>query len=666
MNINLTKFAPENTPMPETIRNIAILAHADAGKTSITEQLLLLSGVIKRAGNVDNGSAFTDFLPVEKERGISVRSAQVTFSWKGIQINLIDTPGHVDFSADVERSLRAVDGAVLVVSAVEGVQAHTEALSQALKNAGIPFILFMNKIDRVGADIERVLDEIRKELKVLPFVMQNCHDAGEAKVRISSRWSNEKTDDELLERLVASREDLMDAFFEARLPAFEILDQQLKNLVHSREVVPLFLGSAKFEIGLETLLDALVSYLPSPKGNASNPLSALVYGIDHDHIMGKVALVRLLEGKVSTREIVKNVRTSEESKIIQIRRVLPGKHEEISQAEAGQVAGLCGLTNVKIGDYLGVASTQLLPDIKIQQPLFVVQVKAVNDKDYPSLAAALQELAEEDPSLEFEWLREEAELQLKMMGWIQMEVMEKILLDRFSIEARFENPTVIYKETPSSIAEGFARYWMPKPCWAIVRFLVEPGKRGSGVQYSSVIGVNDVMQKYQNEVERTIPEALKQGIKGWEVTDVKITLIEGEDHEMHSRPGDFVIATPMGIMDGLVNAGTTLLEPMIRFRIHATEDLLGAITSDITRMRGSFESPEMDNGRFILHGLLPVSTSLDYPVKLSSRSGGKARISTHFHGYQECPDDLGVIRPYKGISPLDTAKYILKARKALQ
>jgi ribosomal protection tetracycline resistance protein len=178
--------------------------------------------------------------------------------------------------------------------------------------------------------------------------------------------------------------------------------------------------------------------------------------------------------------------------------------------------------------------------------------------------------------------------------------------------------------------------------------------------------VNDVLQKYQNEVERTIPVALKQGIKGWEVTDIVITLIEGEDHEVHSRPGDFVVATPMGIMDCLQNSGTTLLEPMIAFRISATDDLLGSVTSDITQMRGSFESPVMNNGRFLLQGVFPLATSLDYPIKLSSRSGGKAKISTQFHSYRACTDEQGVIRPYKGISPLDTAKYILKARKALQ
>jgi ribosomal protection tetracycline resistance protein len=216
------------------------------------------------------------------------------------------------------------------------------------------------------------------------------------------------------------------------------------------------------------------------------------------------------------------------------------------------------------------------------------------------------------------------------------------------------------------IAEGFVRYWMPKPCWAILKFKIEPGERGSGVKYETKIGVNDVLQKYQNEVERTIPVALQQGIKGWEVTDIKITLMEGEDHEMHTHSGDFVVATPMGIMDGLVNSGTTLLEPLISFKISATDDLLGAITSDITQMRGSFESPSMGNGKFTLCGILPLATSIDFPVKLSSRSGGKAKISTQFHSYRECTDEQGVIRAFKGISPLDTAKYILKARKALQ
>jgi len=648
------------------IRNIAILAHADAGKTSITEQMLFLGGVTKQVGSVDNGTAQTDFLPVEKERGISVRSAHAVFSWKNTVINLIDTPGHVDFSADVERIIRVIDGAILVISAVEGVQAHTEALWSTLKRAGIPVIVFVNKVDRVGSDIERALEEMKKELNFIPLCLQECFDEGDSDVQIESCWGELQMRESIIETVAATKESLLEHYLDGDAISFPELDQQLKELIHSAESTPLLFGSAKFGLGIEQLMAAVVDYLPAPAGNPDNPLCALVYGIEYDKIMGKTALVRVLEGRITKRDVIKNASRNIEEKVTQVRKILQGKYEDIGTVVAGNIAGLCGISSARVGDVMGLEIAGMKPVIRIQQPLLVVQVRAKNEKEYPALAAALQELAEEDPALEFEWFREEAELQMKLMGWIQMEVLEKILLDRFSIAARFENPTVIYKETPSKAAEGFVRYWMPKPCWAILKFLIEPGERGRGIHYSSLAGVNDVLQKYQNEVERSIEGSLKQGIKGWEVTDLKITLIEGEDHEIHSRPGDFAIATPMGIMDGLVNAGTTLLEPLLRFRIQAKEELLGTITSDITRMRGSFESPLMQNGRFVLSGLLPVATSLDYPVKLSSRSGGKARISTHFHGYGECPDELGVIRPYKGISPLDTAKYILKARKALQ
>jgi ribosomal protection tetracycline resistance protein len=647
-------------------RNIAILAHADAGKTSITEQLLFLGGVIKQAGSVDNGTALSDFLPVERERGISVHSAHVSVPWKNSIVNLVDTPGHVDFSADVQRILRIIDGAVLVISAVEGVQAHTMALWSALQSSGIPVIVFINKIDRVGADIGRVLAEMKHELKISPLCLQECRDEGELNVSVNSCWNESGMNQEIVETIVATDEALLEHYLGTNSLSFSELDSHLIKLVQSRNATPLLFGSAKYGIGLEELLNAIVKYFPPPSGDPDNPLSALVFGIEHDRVMGKVALVKILEGRISNRDLIFNASRKTEEKVTQVRKIQAGRFEDAGNVKAGDLAGLCGLASSQVGDILGIHIPGILPEVKIQQPLLIVQVKAANEKDYPALAAALQELAEEDPALEFEWFREEAELQLKLMGWIQMEVIGKILLDRFSIQADFENPTVIYKETPTIAAEGFARYWMPKPCWAIVKFRIEPGQRGSGITYSSNVGVNDVSQKYQNEIERSMEGALKQGIKGWEVTDLKITLIEGEDHEMHSRPGDFIIATPMGIMDGLVNSGTTLLEPLLAFRINAVEDLLGPVTSDITRMRGSFESPVMDNGRFTLNGVFPVATSLDYPVKLSSRSGGKARISTNFYGYSECPDELGIIRPFKGISPLDTAKYILKARKALQ
>ncbi|MCO5265007.1 MAG: TetM/TetW/TetO/TetS family tetracycline resistance ribosomal protection protein [Lentimicrobium sp.] len=652
--------------MQHPIRNITIMAHADAGKTTITEQFLYFSGQTRQPGNVDKGTAQTDFLPVEKERGISVCSSHTSFLWNDSRINLIDTPGHVDFSADVERIMRITDGVILVISAVEGVQAHTETLWQALHERRIPVFFLINKIDRVGSDTAAVIQSIIKEFKVNPLLLQDVVQEGEAAVSVANCWNQDSKSVELTELIVASNKTMLNSYLEGIEPTFSELDEQLVRLVQSGIYYPLFYCSAKLGLGVEQLLNNIVRYFPVATGDAGMPLSALVYGIEHDKVMGKIALVRVFSGSISNREVIVNSTRDSEEKVTQVRRVFPGKFEDIGRVEAGDLAGICGLKAVCIGDLLGVNHKTIPAEVKLRTPLIIVQVQATDKKDYPALAAALLELSAEDPALNFEWLREDAELQVKIMGWIQMEVLEQILSDRFGIKATFLNPTVIYKETPSSIGEGFVRYWMPKPCWAILKFRLEPGLRGSGVVYKSLVSVNKIQQKYQHEVERTIAASLKQGVKGWEVTDLKITLIDGEDHTVHSRSGDFVIATPMGIMDGLVNTGTTLLEPMINFKIEAAEELMGVIVGDVTNMRGSFDSPEIRHGRFILTGILPLSTSIDYPVKLSSRSGGKARISTHFNGYRECSDELGVIRPYKGIHPLDTAKYILKARGAMQ
>ncbi|MEE4196504.1 MAG: translation factor GTPase family protein [Bacteroidales bacterium] len=652
--------------MQQKIRNIGILAHVDAGKTTITENFLYVSGQTKILGNVDHGTAQTDSLEVERERGISVRSANTSFQWKDVKINLIDTPGHVDFSAEVERTIRILDGALLIISAVEGVQGHTITLWNALQKLKIPTLIFINKIDRAGADTEIVINEIKKEFTSQPVVLQRVSNEATKDVNIHSVWDNNTLNEAIIESIAGSNEEILEKYLNEQKLSFSVLDEALIKGVHNHQIIPVLLGSAKNRLGIKDLLNAMVHYLPEPKADESKPLSALIYQITHDEAMGKIAHIKLYHGSIRNRDIVHNATQNTKEKVTRVLKLLPGKHEDTGEVLAGDIAGVCGLKHARTGDVLGNFSEKLPGSISLRTPLLTVQVVANKEKDYPALAEALQELSKEDPGLDFEWLREDKELHVKVMGWIQIEVMEKILETRFGIKANFQDPTVIYKETPLQKGEGYVRYWMPKSCWAIMKFLIEPGQRGSGVNYESKISVDDIHQKYQNEVERTIPSALKQGIKGWEVTDIKITLIEGEDHPVHSNPGDFVVATPMGIMNGLASTGTTLLEPLISFKISAPENLLGAITSDITQMRGSFNSPEIEKDKFILTGILPVATSLDFPVRLSSRSGGKAKIRTEFYGYRECADELGTIREYKGISPLDTSKWILKARKALQ
>jgi len=648
----------------DNIINIGVLAHVDAGKTTLTESFLYLGGVISKPGNVDKGTAQSDFMVIEKERGISVRSATSTFFWEDMQINLIDTPGHIDFSADVERSLRILDAAILVISAVEGVQAHTENIWLALKEHNIPTIIFINKIDRIGADTQKVLAEIKNELSENIVVLQQSSNDGEAEATIVSNWNKENIAKEVTESIANQNDEILEKYLDDKKLTFSELDNELKKATGKFQLLPILMGAAKNLIGVKELLDAIVSYMPTAVGREEDSFSALVFRIDHDKKFGKISGVRLFNGSLSAKDIIDNKTQGKSEKVNLIKRFKAGKLEDINIVGAGDIAAVFGLANARVGDVLGTGI--LVPEeIKLNSPLLTVQVKAEKDNDYPALAEALSILSAEDPALEFEWLREDKELHVKIMGWIQIEVIEKILEQRFNIKAKFDDPTVIYKESPKTIAEGFARYWMPKPCWAIIKLKIEPGEPGSGVIYSSEVSVNNIQKKYQNEIERTINKALKQGIKGWEVTDLRITLIEGEDHTVHSNPGDFIIATPMAIMNGLVNTGTKFLEPIIWFRITAPDELLGVVTSDIINMRGTFESPIIQNGKFTLEGTMPVASSMDYPVKLSSRSGGRAKIKTRFHSYIECADEFGVTKPFKGISPLEEAKYILKARKAL-
>ncbi len=646
----------------QKILNIGILAHVDAGKTSITENILYHCGEIKQIGSVDSGTTHTDTMPVERARGISVRSAYVSFKYKNIQINLIDTPGHIDFSTEVERSLQVLDFAIIVISAVEGIQAHTENLWLAVQKMKIPVLLLINKIDRLGADIIQVLEDISKTFtsSILPY--QRVQNDGFENIKILAK-DFENQDIELLANF---NENILEKYLEEEeIEKIELI-RQFSASFNRAEIFPILFSSAKMGKGIKELLDFIVDYFHAVEYNVEDDFSARVFAVRYDEMLGKMVQIKILSGSIAVRNMVYNQRLGVNEKVSRIRKQYAQKQEDINKAVAGEIVSLAGLSDVRAGDILGRKKIADNNTKKLNMPLLNVQVKAVEEKDYSALARALQILNDEDPDLDFKWLKDENELNIKVMGEVQTEILMQMLENRFGIKARFENPTVIYKEAPTKSGEGYIRYTMPKPCWAVLKFKIEPLPSGSGVVYSSEVGVNNIKQKYQNEVEQTISLALEQGIKGWEVTDIKITLIEGEDHEMHSRPGDFRVATPMGIMNGLQNVGTTLLEPVLAFKIKAEEQYLGSIAGDIHHMRGTFESPVFDGNTFVINGLLPLSTSINYAVTLASRTGGKAMYSTSFHSYQPCSDEQGVVREFRGISPLDTAKYILKARKALQ
>ena len=652
--------------MSQPTLNIGILAHVDAGKTTLTEHFLYNPGAIRVLGSVDKGSTNTDSLDLEKERGISIKSATTSFTWKDTTINLIDTPGHVDFSSEVERALCVVDAVILVVSAVEGVQAHTLNIWDSLQELNIPTIIFINKIDRQGADTETVIHQIENELKTKPVVIYGSKNDGLVDAKITSVFNSEteSTQKETsIEHLLDLEEHLLERFLNSEpIPNTDFL-KSIKKLTLQNKITPIYTGIAKNNIGVTELLDGITTNFKTIQTESSEELSAYVFKLEHHKTFGVMAYVKVFSGKLTSKSTVYNYTQELETKINQTKQLENTKYIDNIDLNAGDIGVITGVLGTKAGDILG-NSKHIPKQPQLHIPVLTVQAIPNNEADYNALAEALQQLDREDPTLDFKWFKAEKELQLLLMGQMQIEILEHVLKERFEIKASFSNPEVVYKETITQKAEGYIRYWMPKPCWAIMTFLIEPAPLNSGVTYSSVVSQNDVHIKYQNEIERTIPKALAQGLLGWEVTDVKITLIKGEDHNVHSRPGDFNLATPMGIMQGLKSGGTHLLEPILDFEIKANDTLLGKITSELSTRRATFNTPQFTDDTFVLKGTIPVATSLDFSIKLNSITSGKLRLRLKFHGYNTCPKNEGVTKPYKGVNPLDVAQWILHRRGA--
>lgn len=648
---------------------IGILAHVDAGKTSLTECMLYESGATKNRGSVDQGSAITDGMAMEKDRGISIKTATVDFEWKGTHINIIDTPGHVDFSAEVDRSLSVLDFVVLVISAVEGVQAHTLNLWESIKERKIPVIIFINKIDRAGADPESVFIELEKDLGASLFALNYPNIISPKEFEVvcfsnSKEYLSSYIVDKSMENLAEADESFFEAYLEGDTLDLDSILVKSKVAIGRRELTPVLFGSAKMHIGIDRLLDEIIGGAALGKSKSKN-LNARVFKVEYDLKLGRLAHVRLFSGSFKTKDTIQSSGTYQEVKINQIFQSRLGKLIQIKELVDGDIGVITTSDIVLAGDILGeIADNENFSSII--EPVLSVQVTAKEDKDYQKLGDALEILNVEDPQIDFRWYKDEREYHLKILGPILTEVMKDSLARRFGIEADFLPPTVIYKETPKSTAEGFVRYWMPKPCWAIMTFLVEPGELGSGVTFDSKVRTSDISTKYQNEVKRAIPWSSRQGIKGWEVTDIKITLVEGSEHNVHSNPGDFLLATPMGVMRGIEASGTDLLEPMYAYHIKANSELLGSIVSDLNQMKGTIGTPEFDGDFFTLEGRVTVAKAMDYSIKFNATTSGKGRLKLKLDGYQKTETTDGKIRPYRGVSPLDESLWILHNRGAFK
>ncbi|MBQ3816220.1 MAG: TetM/TetW/TetO/TetS family tetracycline resistance ribosomal protection protein, partial [Clostridia bacterium] len=482
--------------MPTIYHNIGILAHVDAGKTTLTEQLLYRMGVLRAAGSVDDGTTATDSLAVERRRGISVRTATATGSWKGVTVNIVDTPGHVDFAGEVERSLAALDYAVVVVSAVEGVRAHTENILRALAEEKLPYAVFLNKTDRAGAEPDSILADLSRAAPEKIFLpLSDISGTGTDGVTVST-YAGAAFDARVTEILADTDDEAADAFLsDASLP-HGTAEAKVRAGIADCRIVPVLAGSAKHGVGVEALADFLVSFMPSAERRATEALSGIIFKIEHDRAMGKISHVRLFGGRIVNRDEVtlippddprrRNPDGEEDDavalaekppvseKVSQIRKFTGGRYADAGEVEGGDIAALCGLPSAKAGHFVG--SLALGESARLTAPFLRVKVTPADGdpEKVPPLAAALSELTEEEPYIDAKWENGQREITISTTGSIQLEILDALLRERYGIAPSFSPPTVIYKETPAREGFAYADYTMPKPCWAVVQFKFEP------------------------------------------------------------------------------------------------------------------------------------------------------------------------------------------------
>ncbi|MBO7318528.1 MAG: TetM/TetW/TetO/TetS family tetracycline resistance ribosomal protection protein [Clostridia bacterium] len=666
--------------MSQKIHNIGILAHVDSGKTTLTEQLLYLTGAIRSAGSVDSGTTATDSLSIEKQRGISVRTATATTQWQGVTINIIDTPGHIDFAGEVERALSALDYAVVIVSAVEGVRAHTENILKSLDAANLPRLVFINKVDRAGADVSGVIKELEGISSQTHMLMTDIENEGTENCHIVP-LNDEAFCERATETLADISDEVAEFFLDDKVLSKEKADELICKEISDCRLTPVVFGSAKYAVGIKELADVLVRYMPDSTRRATDDLCGIIFKIEHDKTLGKVSHIRLFGGEIANRDEVElfipekkliietdavdiEEKKSIKEKVSQIKKFCGAKSTDTGIVRSGDVAAVCGLPSAKNGFYIGTPVKS--EEANLVNPFLRVKVTPTDGDPLkvPTLAAALGELSDEEPYIDAKWENGQKEITISTTGRIQLEVLSNLLKERYNLSAEFSPPTVIYKETPATAGTGLARYTMPKPCWAVVEFYIEPMPRGYGVSYHGRLPNNQCYYRYQSHIRTSFNQCLSQGLYGWEVTDFKCTLVGGEHHTIHTHPLDFFVCTPMAFMNGMNAVGSTILEPLLKIRVTAPEDFSGKIFSEVVKMGGEYDSPVIRSGMVTTEAIVPVATSMNFPERLATLTSGKAVLSQSFYGYRECNDGLDHINPRNGVNPLDRSKWILWARGA--
>lgn len=632
-----------------THRTIGLFAHVDAGKTTFAEQLLYHTNSIRTRGRVDHRDAYLDSHEIERARGITVFADQAVLSYKGSEYDLIDTPGHVDFSPEMERAVRVMDYAIVIVSAVEGVQGHTETVWQLLRKHRIPTFFFLNKIDRAGADAGRVLEEIRRQLTEDAVLMTGSFADGQ--VGPALRESLAERDEALLEAFMEGRED----------PAFWL--EALQAMVREGRLFPCASGSALQDVGVVEFLDQL-HRLATTAHDENAPFGGRVYKIRHDTNGVRLTFVKALSGTLKVRDELSyesgGVRYDE--KVTRLLKFNGSKSQPVDRVRAGELFAIAGLSAAEAGQGLGLIADKLDYEMAPTLQSKVAFDASLNAKE---VLAAFRMLDAEDPSLSVVWEESLQEIRIHVMGLIQLEVLAPLVKERFGLDVSFDNPEILYKETIQSSVTGYGHF-EPLKHYAEVHLRLEPGERGSGIRFESACHPDELSVGNQNLVRTHLFEREHHGLlTGMPVTDLKITLLRGAAHNEHTHGGDFREAAFRALRQGLEKADNVLLEPFYDFKIKVGLDEMGRVLSDVQRASGRFDPPQTTDTHAVIAGRVPVATFLNYAAELASFTHGRGSIRCVFGGYDRCHNAEEVIRRKgyrKDADPLYTSSSIFCAK----
>ena len=607
----------------------ALLAHVDAGKTTLAEAILYLTGGIRKLGRVDHQDAFLDNFAMERARGITIFSKQAEVMLDDMEMTLIDTPGHVDFSAEMERTLQILDYAVLLISGADGVQSHVETLWRLLKKYEIPTFLFINKMDQQGTDRTSLLLELQKKLD------EHCIDFSAADDPLS--------DGETAEAIALCEESLLEQYLETG----EIRKEDAARMIARRKIFPCYFGSALKLQGVQELLDALRVY--SVQKNYPEEFAARVYKISRDEQGNRLTHMKITGGSLKVKAVLRGGDGEDawEEKVNQIRVCSGSSFRAVNEAQAGMVCAVTGLNHTKAGEGLGTECGVHLP---VLEPVLSYQIRIPEDCDVHQTYRKFLQLEEEEPELHITWNKELGEIYAQLMGEVQTEVLKNMISERFGIAVEFGAGSIVYKETIVKPVIGIGHF-EPLRHYAEVHLLMEPGEPGSGLQFETACSEDVLDRNWQRLILTHLAEKQHIGVlTGSEITDMKITLIAGRAHQKHTEGGDFRQATYRALRQGLRSAENVLLEPVYEFRLELPLDCAGRAMTDIQKMHGSFSPMEIEGENAVLKGTAPVVTMRGYQTELISYTKGKGRMTCSVSSYQPCHNAEEVIEA-RGYDP---------------